>query len=1076
MTRLTTLAVSRRSVTFLLALALFASGIYAWGQLRQELVPDVQFPVLTIVTPYPGAGASDVAAQVTKPIERAVATTARTESYQSTSSNSLSVVAIQFEYGTDIKETRATIDQTLASLQLPSGVQPRVLTFDINAQPVILASVAPAGSADLKTVVRTVQDDIVPALSGLDGVGSVTVTGGAEPRVRIVLSAAKMTTAGVTLQQVQGVLAANDITFPAGQVPVGGVSVPISALHSFSSVEELRSLVVGVKGAATAVPGSGTTAPGPGTTAPAPGTTPPIVAPEPISLGSLGTIALEDVATTGYSRTDGTPSVTLSITKTGTANTVKVADEVQAKLDELGRTHAGVLAIRTVLDGSAFIKESRDGLLKEGGLGALFAVLVIFAFLLNVRSTLVAAVSIPLSLLAALTLMLLAGITVNIMTLGGLAVAIGRVVDDAIVVLENIYRHRGRGDDLRTAVIGGTREVASAITSSTLTTVAVFLPLGFVGGLISQFFLPFALTVTFALLASLVVALTIVPVLAATLLRNVKLTLGADGEPRETIWQRLYTPTLRLALRNRVTRWATVIAAFALFGATSTLVGSLPTQFLNAGSEKYLQVTLVPPAGAASSQVIDRADEAARLLKTDREVTLTLTSIPGEGDTGAQTLVAATAGRPTNSALIFTRLDASANLRAATERLTAVLQPVVREGYSVTVEQNSGFGGSTLSLVVSGSDPAKIASATEAIVGRLSTDDRLVNLKSDLVRSAPEIQVRVDPNKAILTGLTTVQVGTQLRAALTGTQVGHITLDGRPVPLDLRLDAGALDSVAAIRALPVGAGGRATLGSIADVQKVDGQGRITRVDGADAATISASIRSDDTGKVSASVTKAVDDLRAENKLDGVDVSIGGVTRQQNQAFAGLFAAMAVAILLVYLVMVLVFDSLIDPLVIMFSLPLATIGAFPALALSGRPIGISALIGFLMLIGIVVTNAIVLLDLVEQLRHRGMSTYDALLQAGRTRVRPILMTAVATIIALLPLALGFNEGSIIAAELGTVVIGGLLSSTLLTLIVVPVIYSLVDDGKVMVRRRLGGGSTRGASDEEGTAPVAAPVEG
>jgi len=1054
-TRLTELALRTRSVTLLLALAVFGAGIFAWGQLRQELVPDVEFPVLTIVSTYPGAGATDVAEQVTKPIERAIGSTSGIESLQSTSANSLSIVTAQFIFGTDLKETRATVDQALAAVGLPTGVEPKVLVLNINAQPVIIASIRGTGGTSLEEVVRIVQADVLPELSGLDGVASVAVTGGQEPRVRIALSARKLAAAGVSLQQVQGILAANNITFPAGQIPIDGVSVPVSTLHKFGSVEELQNLVVGVQAGGSGsqgLPGA-PTLPGGAPTVPGAPAAPSI--PVPVTLGSLGTVEAVQVASTGYSRTGGEPSVSISVSKTADGNTVAVSAAVEAAFEDAQARFGDRIVIQTVYDSSTFIIESRDGLLKEGGLGAFFAVLVIFLFLLNLRSTLVAAVSIPLSLVAALALMLVAGISINIMTLGGLAVAIGRVVDDAIVVLENIYRHRGRGDDMGTAVISGTREVASAITSSTLTTVAVFLPLGLVGGLISQFFLPFALTVTFALLASLIVALTIVPVLAATLLRNVKLQLGPDGEPRETIWQRLYEPSLRFVLRSRATRWGTVVAAFALFIVTSGLVAGLPTQFLNAGSEKFLQISVVPPAGATSEEVIARADDAARILETDDEVTLTLATIPGEGDTSFQTLAAATAGRPQNSAVIFTRLVSSADLKAATDRLKAALGPVVQGGYSVSVEESSGFGGSSLSLVVSGTDPAKLASASDAILAALAGEPGLDNIKSDLVRAAPEIQVQVDPNKAFLLGLSTAQVGADLRAALTGSPVGRIDLGGTPVQVDLRLDAGDLNSADAIRALPVGLAARAPLGTIATVEQVETQARVTRVGGQDAATISATIRSENTGAVSASVKNQVDKLRSAGALEGVEVSIGGVTRQQNQAFAGLFAAMAVAILLVYVVMVLVFNSLVDPLVIMFSLPLATIGAFPALALTGRPIGISALIGFLMLIGIVVTNAIVLLDLVEQLRHKGMSTDRALIQAGRTRVRPILMTAVATIIALMPLALGFNEGSIIAAELGTVVIGGLISSTLLTLIVVPVIYSLVDGGKVGVRRRFGG---------------------
>ncbi len=1046
MTRLTDLALGARGVTLLLAAAVFAAGVLAWGQLRQELVPDVEFPVMTIVTTYPGAGASDVAEQVTKPIEQAVGATAGLETMQSTSANSLSIVTVQFVFGTDLKEARSTVDQTIAAVQLPIGAASKLLVLNINAQPVIIASAQGVGGASLDDVVRLVRTDVLPALQGVDGVASVSVTGGQEPRVRIALSADKMAAAGVSLQQVQGVLAANNVNFPAGQISIDGTSVPVSALHTFSSVDELRALVVGVSGLGSGFP----VAPGGAST------------PMPVTLGSLGTVEVVQVASTGFSRTGGEPSVSIQISKTADGNTVAVASDVVKTLEDLHARLGSQLDIRSIYDSSSFIIESRDGLLREGGLGASFAVIVIFLFLLNLRSTAVAAVSIPLSLVAALALMLVTGISINMMTLGGLAVAIGRVVDDAIVVLENIYRHRGRGDDMLTAVLSGTREVASAITSSTLTTVAVFLPLGLVGGLISQFFLPFALTVTFALLASLVVALTIVPVLALTLLRNVKLDLGADGEPRETIWQRLYDPVLRFALRSRLTRWGTLGAAFLLFAVTSGLVAGLPTQFLNAGSEKFLQISVVPPAGATSEDVIERADAVARLLEADDEVILTLATIPGPGDTGFQSLAAATAGRPQNSAIILTRLVDSADLKTTPDRLKGVLAPIVKDGYSITVEQSFGFGGNTLSLVVSGADPDRIGDASDAILAAIVDDPDLVNVKSDLVRAAPEIQVQVDPNKAILLGLTTAQIGQELRAALTGSPIGRISLDGAPVQVDLQLDAGALTTAEAIRNLPVGVAVRAPLGTIATVQEVDSQARVTRVSGQDAATITGTIKGENTGAVSAAVTAEVDSLRAAGRLEGVEVSIGGVTRQQSEAFAGLFVAMGVAILLVYVVMVLVFNSLIDPLVIMFSLPLATIGAFPALAITGRPIGISALIGFLMLIGIVVTNAIVLLDLVEQLRHKGMPTEKALIQAGRTRVRPILMTAVATIIALMPLALGFNEGSIVAAELGTVVIGGLLSSTMLTLIVVPVIYSLVDGAKVGVRRRISRGGAESAA--------------
>jgi HAE1 family hydrophobic/amphiphilic exporter-1 len=330
-----------------------------------------------------------------------------------------------------------------------------------------------------------------------------------------------------------------------------------------------------------------------------------------------------------------------------------------------------------------------------------------------------------------------------------------------------------------------------------------------------------------------------------------------------------------------------------------------------------------------------------------------------------------------------------------------------------------------------------------------------VNITSDLVKAAPEVQVRVDPNKALGVGFTTAQVGAEIRTALTPTTVGLIQVgDADPVDLVFRLDAASLTSVDALKALPVGTTVRVPLAAIADVTQADVQSRITRIDESPSATISAVITSGDTGAASVAVQGVIDDLRADGTIPpSAQVEIGGVLAQQAEAFGGLFAAMGIAILLVYLMMVLAFNSLVTPFIILFSLPLATIGAFPALLITDRPIGLSALIGFLMLIGIVVTNAIVLLDLVERLRAEGYSTHDALIRGGHIRLRPILMTAIATILALVPLAAGFNQGSIIAAELGTVVIGGLISSTFLTLLVIPAIYSLVDGLKWRITRRM-----------------------
>ena len=674
-----------------------------------------------------------------------------------------------------------------------------------------------------------------------------------------------------------------------------------------------------------------------------------------------------------------------------------------------------------------------------------------------------------------------AGLSINILTLGGLAVAVGRVVDDSIVVLENIYRHRGMGDDKQTAVLTGTKEVAGAITSSTITTVAVFLPLGFVGGIVSQFFLPFGLAVTFALLASLIVALTVIPVLAYWFVDKTSMKLGPDGEPEMTLWQRLYTPVLVVALRNRLTKLGTLGVATVLFVIAMALAPLLPTAFIDAGGENFLSVTVSPPQGSSTAGVQERTIQAEEILMANEDVILVQSTIPGDADTGAQALQAAFAGRASNSAVVTVRLADDVDLAKAREDIKLSMAPVAQDGFEVTIsEQDFTGAGGGLAVVVSGQNASDIKLASDVIVRELKMLDGLDNVASDAVAEAPQISVAVDPNKAAMIGSSTAQIGAALRSVLVGQTIGSYALeDGQVVETILRLDDEGVDGVEGLRALPVsGTVGTQPLGQVADVEQVEIQGTVTRVDGAPAATISADITTEDTGAASMEAQAVIDELQSVGAIpEGVTTTFAGATAQMNEAFGGLFFSMGVAILAVYIVMVLALGSLLTPFIILFSLPLALIGAIPALLVTGNPLGISAMIGFLMLIGIVVTNAIVLLDFVEQLRERGVPTNEALVRGANTRVRPILMTAVATILALSPVALGFAHGSIIAAELATVVIGGLFTSTFLTLMVIPVIYSLVDGGKEGFRKRfMRGGADEQQSEAGSPPPAPAAVQG
>ena len=1054
MTRLSQLAVSKRSVTLLLAAALFVAGILAWGSLKQELLPDISFPIVTVVAPYPGAGAADVTEQVAKPIERAVSGVPGLTQLRSTSANSFAFVLAQFDYGTDLDKAVASIEANLRTTSLPNGVDPTVGAFNFNTAPVVVASVSAVGSTDLQTAADIARTEIIPELQAIPGVASAELAGGLEDRLVITLDPKKMAAAGISMQQAIGVLQANNVTIPGGELPTDEARIPVSTIGRFDSIEEIENLVVGVKSpvVAPAQPGSPVAPAASGAPRHARHARRPHAGHDRPARHGPAPERGDDRL-----RPDERPARGDDLGQQDQrANTVTVAQDVQAKLDEIGARHPGEIEIATVADQSTFILESSQGLLREGGLGAIFAVITIFLFLLNLRSTFVAAVSIPLSILTALVIMQVAGITLNILTLGGLAVAVGRVVDDSIVVLENIFRHRALGDDRQKAVLDGTREVAGAITASTLTTVAVFLPLGFAGGFVSQFFLAFSLTITFALLASLVVALTVVPVLAYFLVNRAKGAVDASGEPVNSRWVRLYDPAIRWVLKSRWTKIGTVLAAGVLFFASATLINQLPTAFINAGSEKIVQVTIAPPSGATSEQVLAKAEQAEQILLADDDVKLVATSLPGEGAVGFQTVLAAQFGRATNSATMIVRLDQSVDLQAKIADIETALAPVATEGYAVTVGMQGGATTNTLNVIVSAEDPAAVASTTEAVQAALAGVEGLDNITSDLVKAAPEVQVRVDPNKALGVGFTSAQVGAEIRTALDADdRRAHPARRRRP----RRPRVPARRRVADVRGRPQGAAGRDDRPRAARGDRRRDPGRRPEPDHPDRRiALGDDQRRDHQRRHRRRVGRGPGrDRRPPRRRD--DPAGGQRRAGRRPPAAGRGIRWAVRR-----------DGHRDPA------RLPDDGARVQLARDAvhhpvqpaarddRRVPRAAHHG-------PADRAQRAHRVPDAHRHRrderdrparprraaasarACRPTTRSSQGGHTRLRPILMTAIATILALVPLAAGFNEGSIIAAELGTVVIGGLVSSTILTLLVIPAIYALVDGLKVRIGRRL-----------------------
>ncbi len=1067
---LTKQALKRPSITLVIAVATVVFGLLTLGSVKQELFPNISFPIVSVTTVYPGASAEVVDQDVTAPVEHAISGIPGIQSSQSTSAEGFAFTIIQFDVNADLKEAKANVQDKISALKLPSGVQtPQVGTFDFTSLPAINASVSGKdNSVSLSDVQSRMESEVAPALSAIPGVSNVSLTGGEQTQVLVTLNPTSLAQNNLTQQQIVQVLQANNLLYPVGTLDEGGRSLPLRVTHQYSSTAEIANLVIGIKGLNLTGSGAGG-ATAPGTTGTNPSQTQPHIPNSMLlHLKDVATVELSKTGGATITRTNGQPNLGLQIFTDQNANIVDVTGAVKKVLQDAQNAQSDTpITFKIISEQATTIQNSIGGVAQEGLLGALVAVVVIFLFLLSLRTTLIAAVSIPVSVVVALIMMQLQGFSLNVITLGGLAVAIGRVVDDSIVVLENIYRHVRKGDDVNTSVLEGVREVAGAITTSTLTTVAVFLPLGLAGGLVSKLFLPFSLTVTYALLSSLLVALTVVPLLARLFMGR----LQTGAHEGDTWLQRVYTPVLKWALRYR---WATLGIAALLFVVSIGVATQLKFTFIPDTAQKNISIKLTTPPGTdlqTTTARVLQVEDIARNLQSQGKVADIQTTIGQGGNSLSSAALAGRTGTSTpNQASITLALPAnSGDPQALADSIKAQIGQI--GGFnSVTVQTvgASSFaagGASTgLDIVLVSPDQAALRAANQKILDRIGGDKgadlNVTNVTSNLADVKPALKIDVDPQKAILHGTTTAQVALQIQSLLNGQSIGNVTLvgqdasnagdAGKPLNLFVQVDPASI-TLQSLRDMKVGTLNPVALSEIATIDEVPGAISITRINGDQAASITGQITSNDTINVQ---NRVVSEIKKLDLPAGVQVSGGAQAQSQAQALGGLGTALLVAIALVYIVMLFWSGSFLNPFVILFSLPLAAIGAIWGLFITGKPIGITSLVGMLMLIGIVVTNAIVLLDLVEQHKARGLNTYDALVQGGRTRVRPILMTAIVTILALVPLALSVGSSdSFLTSDLAIVVMGGLFTSTFLTLLVVPVVYSLVDGA----RGRLRGGA-------------------
>jgi len=1002
-------------VVLLGVVILFGAGLYAATQVQQDLLPDISIPAVIVITPDPGASPEIVDTQVTVPTVNALEGVSGVDTVQSQSSQGASLVVVLFKDGTDLKTALQDVNTAVSRARsfLPVQVPaPTVQTFSTNSIPILEYAV----SADepLGDLAGQLRADALPKLKGLAGVSSVVITGAPTDEVDVTLDPVKLVSYRLTPLQVSSALQQATVVQSVGSLKNGSSTIPLQVTGSLTSLDQISNVTVAV----IAAP--------PGSAAP----------PTRVTVGQLGSVQLVSVPADTITRTDGKPSIGLQVTKGPNANTVTVANEVKDALPGIKSAIGHGVVLNPISDQGTPITQAISDILREGLLGAVFAIFVIFAFLRSGRATVVAAVSIPLSLLVALIVLWQQGITLNILTLGGMMVAIGRVVDDSIVVLENISRHVSEGEKPLVAAYTGAREITTAVASSTLTTIAVFLPIAFLTGIAGSFFRPFALTVVVALAASLVVAVTVVPLLAARLLPAIHAE-GADRRLRYNWMQHAYVPVIRWATSHRLI--ALAVAGIMFFGSMA-LIPLLRVNLLDQSSSPDFPVAITMPENSTLAETDAETQKVEALLPGISGVSAYQATVGGISDPFAPP---GTVPADPTQAQILVLVDngqydpALAGVKRALAGYSGPAKVEVGQAQS-----SSNASSSQMQVDVHAGDPSTLQDANTAVLGALAGVHGIVDLKSNLVSSKPQYQL-VPTDKLAASGLTVQQLALIVAQDVNGVVATQAFLPQGAVSVRVQLPPGTADTADSLARIPIPtAAGIVPLSTLATIQQVVGPQAVNRVNGDRDATITGTITGNNTTAVQADVDRALRDVTLP---PGATVTTGGVFQQLSTVLQQFVIALLAAIALVYLIMVATFRSLLKPLVLLVSIPFAATGAIVALVVTNTSLSLPGLIGILMLTGIVVTNAIVLLDLVEQYRDRGLSLHDALIEGGRHRLRPILMTAFATMLALAPLAVtgggGGVGGAFISGPLAIVVIGGLFTSTLLTLVLVPVLYSL-----------------------------------
>ncbi|MCZ8513290.1 efflux RND transporter permease subunit [Paenibacillus filicis] len=1010
MNRLTQFSMKNVSALMIIIFLLFGSGIYSASQLKKENFPDISFPVVMVTTTYSGSP-QDIMENITKPIEEKLANVADIDSLTSTSSDNLSSVLIQFKQGSDTDKKKQDVESLLQDVKLPSSAsKPKAATFGFASIPAYyLVAYADNGMSQTE-LDKLYTDKIKPGFESISGLDHVNAIGNRETTMDIQLNADALSAFGLTPAQVTGAISSALSKGPIGTVELSGNDKMARVMGDLDSLYNLEQMEIG--------------------------------------LSSGGSVTLSQVAKVSAisdsnfnARLDGKPALGIHLFKTKDANAVDFSNAAD-KLMADWKTSMPNVTFKSIYNSADEVKESISGMLREGIAGALLASLMILLFLRNIRMTLVVLVSIPLSILITLLMLKQLNITLNIMTLGGMFIAVGRVVDDSIVVIENIYTNLARAQERNESVIAlATKQVAMAITSSTIATVGVFAPIGMVSGMVGQIFRPFAITIACALLASLLVALTVIPMLAKLLVLRGK-SIKAHDEHETGKFTAFYERVLQWSLKNRIK--TLLISGLLFIVSLAVTIPNLAVSFVPNGDTPrtmYYQIKL--PYETSFNATDLKAKELEQMMRDTKD---------SNGDPVfdyVESLVGYSGAddRTAYEMQIYVEVNKNVNPDTVKTQFKNALLAELPKGSQVDPKTLGGGGGvstTDFSYSLIGTDQKQLETAAAEVKKKLAEFPELSEISDSLSDAKTQVDIVVDQKKARAYGLDVATVRDTARSWVAKQELGDIKLDNVTYKTTVSLAKTDKDSLEKLGRMPIRTStGTVYLDEIAKLTEVEAPASITRDNQKQVVNITSKINSTDKSGVSKKVTAA---LASVELPDGVGRQVKGVSKDINESFTQLFAAMAVAVAIVYLVMVLAFGNAAAPFAILFSLPLAAIGGLIGLLVTRESLNVTSMIGFMMLIGIVVTNAIVLVDRAQQLRHEGYTVRHALIEAGRVRLRPIIMTAGATIVALVPLALGFTHGTLISKGLAVVVIGGLTTSTILTLVVVPIVYELIEGFK------------------------------